>query len=464
MEEPRVHDVPRIYGALKWLAWVVMRVFYRPIEMSGTETFPADRPAVLVANHTNALADPIVLLARLPGLPRFLAASSWWRWPPVRWFFRLGGVVPIHRAQDGGAAANRSTFAACHEALAGGSHLAMFPEGGLNDGPALLPVKTGAARIALGAAADSGVRGVAVVPVGMVYEDRGRFRSQVAIQLGIPIEIDAWVDRYRADPRAAVQDLTREIDERLRRVTLNHETWEESKLVERAATAVLADRRAGPLRYLRHTELRRTLGAALARAGEGADDGPVLAQALARYDADLRALELPEASAGSLFAGSSASVRRRLEGQLVVLGPAAAFGVVANAPVALVLFGVSRAVRQPAWQATAKGLAGFVLCPVLWSAEAYAVRRHGRRAVVATLVAAPVGALAWVAWYGRWKQWRRLVRNDELAATRPDEVRALRTSRGRVIERVDHLVATADSPTPVAPAAPTVEVPAELAR
>ncbi len=457
MEEPRVHDAPRVYGALKWLAWVVMRVFYRRVELSGTETYPADRPAVLVANHTNALADPIVLIARLPRLPRFLAASSWWKWAPVRWFFRLGGVVPIHRAQDGGTAANRSIFAACHDALASGSHLAMFPEGGLNEGPALLPVKTGAARIALGAAADAGVGGIVVVPVGMVYEDRGRFRSQVAIQLGIPIEIDPWVERYEADPRAAVQGLTQEIDERLRRVTVNHATWEESRLLERAATAVLADRRAGPLRYMRHTELRRSLAAAVARAGEDSEAVRGLADDLARYDADLRVLELPEASAGSLFAGSSASVRRRLEGQLVVLGPAAAFGVVANAPVALVLFGVSRAVRQPAWQATAKGLAGFLLCPMLWSAEAYAMRRYGRRAVIATLVAAPVGGLGWIAWHARWKQWRRLVRNDELAATRPDEVRALRVSRAQVIEQVDDLVAGLGvPPPPVLAAAPAV--------
>ena len=60
----------------------------------------------------------------------------------------------------------------------------------------MIPLKTGAARIALGAAADDHVRGITIVPIGLVYDDKGRFRSQAAIHVGPPIEVDAWVDRY----------------------------------------------------------------------------------------------------------------------------------------------------------------------------------------------------------------------------------------------------------------------------
>ena len=41
----------------------------------------------------------------------------------------------------------------------------MFPEGEVHTGPSILPLKTGAARIVLGAAADAEVHGVEVVPV-----------------------------------------------------------------------------------------------------------------------------------------------------------------------------------------------------------------------------------------------------------------------------------------------------------
>ena len=49
---------------------------------------------------------------------------------------------------------------------------------------------------------------VALLPVGIVYEDRGRFRSQAAVQVGTPIPVDPWVERYRSDPRGAVRALT----------------------------------------------------------------------------------------------------------------------------------------------------------------------------------------------------------------------------------------------------------------
>ena len=144
--------VTRTYRALKGVAWLVVSVFYRRIDVIGdVAQLEPGRPTVVVANHTNNLADPVVILAKLPGHPRFLAAGSWWKFAPARWLFRLAGVVPIYRRRDGGgAAANRSTFEACHEALRTGATLALFPEGEVNPEPSLLPLKTGAARIALG--------------------------------------------------------------------------------------------------------------------------------------------------------------------------------------------------------------------------------------------------------------------------------------------------------------------------
>ena len=89
-------------------------------------------------------------------------------------------------------------FAACHEALAEGAHIALYPEGGVHREPRMIPLKTGTARIALGAAADDGVRGIEIVPIGLVYDDKARFRSQVAIHIGQGIDVDEWVERYRA--------------------------------------------------------------------------------------------------------------------------------------------------------------------------------------------------------------------------------------------------------------------------
>ncbi len=124
-------DAPPVtYRWLKRLAWLVVSIFYREIKVVGGENLRADRPTVLVVNHANSLGDPAVLLGVLPGLPRYLAAGSWWRSAPARWLFGLAGVVPIHRRRDGAPPVeNQSIFASCHAALGGRRALGDVPRG-----------------------------------------------------------------------------------------------------------------------------------------------------------------------------------------------------------------------------------------------------------------------------------------------------------------------------------------------
>ncbi len=179
-------------------AWArsALRVFYRA-EMQGREQVPTDRPVLFAANHSNALGDVAVIVAKTPKFPHFLATETWWKRPHVRLLFELGGVLPVRRRADGpDPSGNEATFAACYRALAAGAHLVIFPEGVMNDETQLLPLKTGAARIAIGATAE-GID-VAIVPVGLVYEDRGRWRSRIIIRFGAPIAADDAHDDARA--------------------------------------------------------------------------------------------------------------------------------------------------------------------------------------------------------------------------------------------------------------------------
>ena len=204
----------------------------------------------MTANHTSPLADPVLMYGKLPGYPRFLAAGSWWKYAPARLLFRMAGAVPIFRRRDGGAVdANDATFEACNEVLAEGATVALFPEGELHLEPSIAPLKTGAARIALGAAADAGVRDIRDAP------GRHRLRGPWPLPVdgrdagGTPVPVDPWVEQYRTEPREAVRGLTQEVTCGLRAVTVNHDTWDDLRLIDRAATLALADDRAPGYRY-----------------------------------------------------------------------------------------------------------------------------------------------------------------------------------------------------------------------
>ena len=69
---------------LKGWAQLAVSVICRRVDVVQTAGAAADGPAILAVNHTNALGDPVMILAKNPGVPRFLAAASWWKFAPAR--------------------------------------------------------------------------------------------------------------------------------------------------------------------------------------------------------------------------------------------------------------------------------------------------------------------------------------------------------------------------------------------
>ena len=131
-------------------------------------------PLVVVANHVNGLIDPMFLLGPLRLPARMLGKSTLWKIPVLAQILDLAGVIPVYRRQDEGADTSRNleTFARCHEELARGGVVAIFPEGTSHDEPSLQPLRTGAARIVLEAEARLGPLGTRILPVGLLFEER----------------------------------------------------------------------------------------------------------------------------------------------------------------------------------------------------------------------------------------------------------------------------------------------------
>ncbi|HTQ80079.1 MAG TPA: lysophospholipid acyltransferase family protein, partial [Thermoanaerobaculia bacterium] len=180
----------RLDRVLPALARFLLRVFFRQVEVVGEERIPRGRPLVLVANHVNGLIDPVLVYGPLPLHPCFLAKSTLWKIPILAQLLDLARAIPVYRRQDEGVdpRRNEETFARCHEALAEGGTIALFPEGTSHNEPALQPLKTGAARIALEAERRFGPLGVRLLPVGLTFDERGRFRSRALVRVGEPVD------------------------------------------------------------------------------------------------------------------------------------------------------------------------------------------------------------------------------------------------------------------------------------
>jgi 1-acyl-sn-glycerol-3-phosphate acyltransferase len=223
----------RIYRWLRAFLRVVAGVFFRHIEVVGLEHVPADGPVIFVGNHPNSLIDPVLIVVSCGRAVRFAAKDVLFRSPFLRPLLRALGAVPVARRADHAdareaAARNEAAFDVLFDVLAQGSAIGIFPEGLSHDGPQLARLKTGAARIAFGVCQRHPRVRVRVVPCGLTYMQRKRFRSSVLLQFGAPLTIEAAA---AAAPEAVVH-LTNEIDRALRALTVNASDWETLRVLD----------------------------------------------------------------------------------------------------------------------------------------------------------------------------------------------------------------------------------------
>src|SRR5207244_1334428 len=101
---------------------LVLRVFFRRIEVSGSAHVPARGPVMFVLNHPNGLVDPAFLLCLAPRRVSFLAKAPLFRMPVIGFFCRAFDAIPVSRRQDAGfdPAQNRQTFGVARAVLASG--------------------------------------------------------------------------------------------------------------------------------------------------------------------------------------------------------------------------------------------------------------------------------------------------------------------------------------------------------
>ncbi len=217
---------------------VVLRIFFRRIEVSGLEHVPAQGPVLFVLNHPNGLVDPAFLLCLAPRRVSLLAKAPLFRMPVIGSFCRAFDAIPVHRRQDEGfdPAQNRETFETARTVLAREGAIAIFPEGASHSDPQLRPLRTGAARIALGAAAMlAGPTPLRIVPAGLYYRAKRTFRSAALLHFAEPLLVaPVRLASGEEPPAGPVRELTAQIERALAEVTLQAEQTEVHALVERA--------------------------------------------------------------------------------------------------------------------------------------------------------------------------------------------------------------------------------------
>src|SRR5256885_7337691 len=88
------------YRFLRWFLGVVVKVFFRQIEVVGAENIPDDAPVIFAGNHPNSLIDPILIVATCGRVVSFAAKDVLFRSRILRVILRALGAVPVARRED----------------------------------------------------------------------------------------------------------------------------------------------------------------------------------------------------------------------------------------------------------------------------------------------------------------------------------------------------------------------------
>ena len=222
-------------GFVRFLS-LLASTFYRRIEVVGLENVPSRGAVIFAGNHPNALIDGLLLVSLADRSPiHFLGNAKLWGFPVLSSLLEALGAIPVLRREEHpGDVDNRGAFARVHDILVGGGCVAIFPEGISHADSQLVTLKTGAARMALHAAAQRD-NDVAIVPFGLTYLDRDRFRSQVLLQFASPIPMDdARLKAYQRDEVGTVRQLTAELGERISGVMLSAPDWATLRFIHAA--------------------------------------------------------------------------------------------------------------------------------------------------------------------------------------------------------------------------------------
>lgn len=212
------------YNFIKLILRIATNIFFEEIEIHNIKNVPTEGPILIAANHPSSIMDALVLGVKTPRKIHYIGHSGLFSNPISKKFLYAMGIIPVYRRFDNPDNMNKNDdmFLAAYTILEEGKCIGIFPEGTSQTVRKVLKLKTGTARIALGAEKQNDFNlGVTIIPLGLYFTARHRFRSNVLLNFGKPIIVSEFKKDYLADEYEGVHLLTDKISSELGKLTLN---------------------------------------------------------------------------------------------------------------------------------------------------------------------------------------------------------------------------------------------------
>ena len=214
---------------------MAIKLFFNQISIQNKQIVPNTSPIIFVANHPNFFMDPLIIGSYCPRQLYFFAKSTLFNSPLKKRILTRLNLVPVYRKIDdkenmGG---NVNSFNKGYRILENNGAFLIFPEGISVGKRVLEKIKTGAARIGLEAELKNDFAlNIVIIPIGLSYSDQVRFRSNIMIRFGSPIELSKFEKEYKRNEVETVKKVTLIIENSLNNLTNYYQTDQIEDIVQ----------------------------------------------------------------------------------------------------------------------------------------------------------------------------------------------------------------------------------------
>ena len=214
---------------------MAIKLFFNQISIQNKQIVPNTSPIIFVANHPNFFMDPLIIGSYCPRQLYFFAKSTLFNSPLKKRILTRLNLVPVYRKTDdkenmGG---NVNSFNKGYRILENNGAFLIFPEGISVGKRVLEKIKTGAARIGLEAELKNDFAlNIVIIPIGLSYSDQVRFRSNIMIRFGSPIELSKFEKEYKRNEVETVKKVTLIIEKSLNNLTNYYQTDQIEDIVQ----------------------------------------------------------------------------------------------------------------------------------------------------------------------------------------------------------------------------------------
>jgi len=229
-----------LYYLVRPLARLALKFWFTKIHLVGPERIPQSDPVIIAINHPTIFIEPCLMACYQPRALFFLAKGVLFVTPFIN-FLKSLHLIPLYRQKDGSfdkRKSNVDTFDYCYKKISENGAILIMPEGSSEQIRQLRPLTKGFAKMAFGAYEKDNNTRLKILPVGVNFSNADKFRSEVSLGFGEPLEVQSYLKLYKDSPREATQKLINDLYNGMMEQVVHVEDSEDFLLADQLLTLV----------------------------------------------------------------------------------------------------------------------------------------------------------------------------------------------------------------------------------